>query len=161
RRFRMSSLSQLAQLKQLRILKFLRQLNRASPIPTRRTCGHWALEDRELRLPGLTRASAGRIMRLSRITAVGTDRTSIMITIGTTPSTTALATLAEMIRLSLAMTTVMALIRQALGLAMMALVIRSGWRRARSGSVVVTWTRATAHRRDTSNAWNFSLHPTL
>ena len=36
-------------------------------------------------------------------------------------------------------------------------VTRSGWRPAQSGLAAVTWTRATAHRPDTSSAWNFSL----
>ena len=41
-----------------------------------------------------------------------------------------------------------------------ALVIRSAWRPAQSGSVAVTWTQMSAHRPDTSSAWNRSLAPT-
>src|SRR5437867_829845 len=40
--------------------------------------------------------------------------------------------------------------------ATMAVPTRSGWHLAQSGLLAVTWTKAQAHQRDTSSAWNFS-----
>src|SRR5262249_61438045 len=61
---------------------------------------------------------------------------------------------------SRATTLVMARTQSARQLAMMAWVTRSVWRQKRNGSVVVTWIKVTARRRDTSNAWNGFLHLT-
>src|SRR2546430_3359550 len=137
-----------------------RRLNRVLPTRTRRTYGRSVLEVRELRWPERTPASAGRITHLSRITAAGTESRPITITTGMIPFTTAWVTLAVTIRLSRAMTTAMARIRQALRLATMARAIRSVWHPARNGSAAVTWTRETAHRLATSSAWNGFLRLT-
>ena len=69
---------------------------------------------------------------------------------------TASATLAATIRHSLAMISFTAPTPPAQRSATTAAATRSGWRPAQSGSVAVTWTRATARRPDTSSAWNFS-----
>src|ERR1051325_11122009 len=79
---------------------------------------------------------------------------------GTTLFTTALATPAVTMHKRLAMTMVMVPIPQALQLAMILRATKSEWRRTRSGSVAATWTRATAHRPDTTSAWNFFSHLT-
>ena len=64
--------------------------------------------------------------------------------------------LAAMIHRFLAMISFTALTPRAQRSAMTARATRSGWRRAQSGLVAATWTMATAHRPDTSSAWNFS-----
>ena len=107
----------------------------------------WALGFRgqSITVAGADTGQRWPITRLSSITAVGTDRTLIMITIGTTPfMMVSSECLAEMIRLFLAMTTVMGPTLLELRSVTMALVIRSDWRRAQSGSVVVIWTRGTS-----------------
>ena len=131
-----------------------RRLSRASITRTRRMCGRWASGARESRSAEPILVSAGHITRSNLTTAAGTESPPITITTGMIPSTTALEILAATIRRCLATTSVMARIRSGLRLAMTAWVIRSGWRPARSGSVAVTWTRGTAHRQDTSNAWS-------
>ena len=88
-----------------------RQSSRASLTRTRRMYGRWVSGARESRLLALIPASAGRITHSSLTIAAGTESLPITITTGMIPSTTALATLAGTIRLSLAMITVMALIR--------------------------------------------------
>src|SRR6266516_1088830 len=138
-----------------------RPLNRALLTRTRRMCGRWDSEARELRWPGLTLASVGPITRSNLIIAAGTESRPITITIGTIPSMTALEILAVMIRPSLVMITVMALILSALRLATTVWATRLGWRPAQDGSAATTWTRVTAHRPDTSSAWNGSLRLTL
>jgi hypothetical protein len=74
------------------------------------------------------------------------------------PFTTVLEILAATIRRFHAMISAMARIPSELRLAMTASAIRSVWHPAQSGSVAVTWTRATARRPNTLSAWNGSWH---
>jgi len=111
-----------------------------------------------LRAP--TPVFAGRTTRLNRTTVAGTESTAITTLTGTIPSMTVWAILAGMIRSNLVMISSTARIQPAQRSATMAALIRLEWRPAQNGSVAVTWTRGTAHRRGTSSAWNFSLHLT-
>ena len=133
-----------------------RRSSRGLLIPMRPMSGRWDFAARLLLLQELIPGFAGHITRSSRITAGGTEQTPITILTGTTPSMTAWATRAGTIRLSLAMissTEVTPLARQ---LATTAAPTRLEWRPAQNGSAAVTWIRGTAHRPDTSSAWNFS-----
>ena len=67
----------------------------------------------------------------------------------------ALAILVEMIRLSLAMTTVTEPTPLAPWLATMAPEIRLEWRPVHSGLAAATWTREMVRRPGTLSAWNF------
>jgi hypothetical protein len=144
-----------------------RRSSRGLLIRTRLTCGHSDFAARLLLLQELIPGFAGHITRSSRTTAGGTEQTPITILAGTTPFTTAWATRAGMIRLSLAMISSMEVTPLARQLATMAAPTRLEWLPVQNGSVAVTWTRAMAHRPDTSSAWNFSwrltrsaAHPT-
>ena len=123
---------------------------------TRLTCGRLDFTGRRLLLPERILGFAGLMTRSSLITAAGTEQTRITIKTGTTPFTTAWGTHAGMIRQSLATISSMERIPSLPRLAMTAVPTRSAWRPAQSGSVAVTWTRATAHQPGTSSAWNFS-----
>ena len=133
-----------------------RRSSRGLLIPMRLMSGHSDFAARLLSLQELIPGFAGHITLSSRITAGGTEQMPITTLTGTTPSMTAWATRAGTIRLSLAMissTEVTPLARQ---LATMAAPTRLEWLPAQNGSAAVTWTRAMAHRPDTSSAWNFS-----
>ena len=95
----------------LRNRRHQRQSSRESLIRTRRMYGRWVSGARESRLLALIPASAGRITRSSLTIAAGTESLPITITIGMTPSTTALVVLAVTIRLFLVTIMAMAPIR--------------------------------------------------
>src|SRR5262245_44319698 len=135
-----------------------RRLSRTLATRTHRISGRWGSEARELQLAAQILASVGHITRSNPIIAGGTESRLIIITTGTMRFMTVLEILAETIRLSHVTTSGMARIQWARQLATIRWETRSGWRPARSGSVVVTRTRETAHRRDISSAWNGSLH---
>src|SRR5581483_42733 len=121
----------------------------------------WDSPDKESSLPAPTLASGGRITRSNRITAGGTGQMPITITTGMIPFMTVLRILVATIRHSLVTISATVRIRPAQPSAMTAAATKSAWHPARSGSVVATWTRALAHRRDTLSAWNFSWRHTL
>ena len=137
-------------------LRDLLQSSLASLTRTRLMSGHLGSPGKTLLWPAPTPVFAGRTMRLSRTIAAGTGRTPITITIGTIRFMTALAIPAVTIRSNLAMITFTARTPLAQRLAMTAWVTRSAWLPGRNGSGAVTWTWATAHRPDTSSAWNGS-----
>ena len=93
------------------------------------------------------------------LSRLGRNARPITITIGMIPSTTAVAILAVTIRRFLATISSMVLTPRGQPSATMAWVTRSGWRRARSGSVAVTWMKAMARRPDTWSAWSSSSRP--
>ncbi len=122
--------------------------------------GRSGLKGRLSWLPAQIPVFDGRMTRSSLITEVGTEQTRTITLTGMIPFMTAWAIPAETIRRSLAMITSTAAIPPAPRLVMTAALIRSGWRPAQNGSVVVIWTRALAHRQGTSSAWNFSSRRT-
>jgi hypothetical protein len=110
-----------------------RPSSRASLTRTRLTCGHSDFAAKPLLLQAPIPGFAGHITHSSRTTAVGTGQAPITTLTGTTLSTTASATLAGTIRLSLAMifsTEVTPLARR---LVTTALVTRLEWRQAQNG----------------------------
>jgi hypothetical protein len=119
--------------------------------------GRSGLRGKRSWLRALTPVFAGRITRSSHTTVAGTASTPITTLIGTIPFMTVWAILAGMIRNSLVTISSTARTRLAQRSATMAALIRLEWRPVQDGSVAVTWTRAMAHRRGTSSAWNFSL----
>jgi len=128
--------------------------SRESNIRTRHKCGRSGSPARTLLLPAPTRAFDGHITRLNLITAAGTGKMPITITTGTILSMIVSAILAGMIRNSLATISSTALTPLARQSVTTAVVTRSEWRPAQNGSGAATWTRATGHQPDTSNAWN-------
>ena len=138
----------------------LRRSSRALITRTRPMSGRSDSAERPSSLRALTPAFAGRMTRSSLTTAVGTEQTRITIKTGTTPFTTSWETLAGTIHLSLGMISSTGVTRLVQQSGMTGLAIKLEWRRARSGSVAVTWTKATAPRPGTSSAWNFSLRLT-
>src|SRR5439155_10200559 len=98
---------------------------------------------------------AGRITRSSLITAAGTESTPITILAGMT-AFIPVAAFADLTRQSLVMIFSTARTQPAQRSETMAAVIRSAWRRAQSGLLAVTWSRATARRPHIWSAWNFS-----
>jgi hypothetical protein len=148
-------------------LSTTRLCNRASLVRPRRSSrgllilmrpmsGRSDFAARLLSLRELIPGFAGHITLSSLITAGGTEQTPITTLTGTTPSITAWATRAGMIRLSRAMISSMEVTPLARQLGTMVAPTRLGWRPAQNGSVAVTWIRATAHQPDTSSAWSFS-----
>src|SRR5437016_10860258 len=106
-----------------------RRSSRGSLTRMRPTCGHWDFAVRLLLLRAPIPGFAGHITRSSRITAVGTGSTRTTIKTGTILFTTASATRAVTIHLSLATifsTEVTPLARR---LVTTALVTRLEWRR--------------------------------
>jgi hypothetical protein len=138
-------------------LALRRRSSRALLTRMRLTCGRWDSEARLSLLPAQIRVNAGHITRSSRTTVGGTESTPITTLTGTIQFMTVWAILAATIRNSLAMISSTAPTQLAQRLAMTAALIRLEWRPGQNGSVAVTWTRATAHRRGTSSAWNSSL----
>ena len=100
---------------------------------------------------------AGRITRSNLTIAAGTEPWPITITIGTIPFIIAPGIRAVTIRRFLAMISFTVLTPRGQRSGMTALETRSGWRRARSGSVAVTWMEAMVHRPDTWSAWSSFL----
>src|SRR5439155_276320 len=96
---------------------------------------------------------AGRITRSSLITAAGTESTPITILAGMT-AFIPVAAFADLTRQSLVIISSTARTQPAQRSETMAGPTRSAWRRAQSGLLAVTWTRATAHRRHIWSACN-------
>jgi hypothetical protein len=138
----------------------LRRSSLASNTRTRPTYGRWDSEARLSLLPAQIPVFAGPITRSSLTTVAGTEQTRTTTLTGTIPFITVWAIRAETIRSSLVTTSSTARTPPARRSATMAWATRLEWRPAQNGSVAVTWTRAMAHRRGTSSAWNFSSHPT-
>ena len=127
---------------------------------TRRTSGRSDSRGKPLSLRARIPVFAGRITRLNRTTAAGTESNANHNYNWHDSIHDRWAILAGMIRQSLVTISSMAAIPRAQRSATMAAPTRSGWRPAQSGSVAVTWTREMAHQPGTSSAWNSSLRLT-